>query len=411
MYKPMFVPPRHHPVLVPLARLLLPYLSGKYGIRGIRLDKADFARLEELRPHRAILAPNHPTGNDPIVLMWLSRRLGQPFNYLAAREVLDGPKGWAMNQLGAYSVIRGGVDRESIRMTRSLLAEMDRKVVIFPEGEVYEHNDTLLSFQSGVIQLGFWALDDLVKLKKDPALPVLPIAIKYRCLERPGPLIRQSLTELERAVKLAPDPKLNTYQRLLRIGDRMLATVERDIGIQPDDGKDRGERIRAYRQKLLENVARAIGSEIDTKQAPQEQIHRLYYDLRNWVGLLPEDASAYDEVLHHRRQEIAEPLFLDIERLQNFIAVTGDYIAAEATAERFLDVLGRLEEEVFGEVRHRGSREALVRIASPIRLEERYDEYRENKRKVVADVTRQMEGTIRELLRELSRQATPIAMD
>ena len=91
--------------------------------------------------------------------------------------------------------------------------------------------------------------------------------------------------------------------------------------------------------------------------------------------------------------------------------MTGDYVAAEATAERFLDVLGRLEKEVLGEVRHRVPREALVRIAPPIALETRYDEYRKEKRRVVAETTREVEATIRGLLQELSRESTPLALD
>ena len=76
-----------------------------------------------------------------------------------------------------------------------------------------------------------------------------------------------------------------------------------------------------------------------------------------------------------------------------------------------LDVLGRLEKEAFGQVRTRVPREAVVRVASPIRLEERYDMYRQNKRQVVADVTGEMEDAIRGMLQELSRESTPIQLD
>jgi hypothetical protein len=187
--------------------------------------------------------------------------------------------------------------------------------------------------------------------------------------------------------------------------------MERDAGLKADEGGDLGARIRIVRQAQLERVAQAIGTEIDGDQAPQEQLHGLFHALKSWVGLLPPEASDYDERLYRRKMEIAAPLFNDLYRLQNFIAVTGDYVAAEATAERFLDVLGRLEKEIFGAVRHRVPREALVRIAPPIRLEERYTDYRKSKREVVNGVTREMEDTIREMLRELSRKSTPISLE
>ena len=412
MFTPMFIPPRHNGPAIGLANALLPVIARTHGnLRGFHVPAEDFAHLEALRCERAILTPNHPTGSDPLVVLWLSRALRQPFYYLCAREALEGLKGRLLNQVGAYSVIRGVADRESLRTTRRLLAEEDRKIVMFPEGEVYEHNDTLLAFQSGVAQIGFWALDDLAKAGKPLALPVLPIAIKYRCADAARPAIENGLRRLEAALALPRTPKADAYQRLLGIGMRMLAAVEQDIGLRPDENLDLRERIQRYRLRLMERVARTIGAEVNGRQAPADQLHLLFHELKSWVGELPAEHNTYDEVLYRRRVEIAAPLFNDLQRLQNFIAVTGDYVASNPTAERFLEVLGRLEKEVFGEVRHAAwSREALVRIAPPIRLEERYEEYRESKRETVRAVTQELEGTIRGMLQELSGEATPISM-
>lgn len=412
MFDPMFVPPREHPLLLRLANAALPVLAQSLGnIRDFHVPPEDFARVEALRSTRAILSPNHPTGADPFAMFWLSRQLGEPFNYLAAREVLDGIKGWFMNRVGTYSVIRGVPDRESLRTTRRLLAEQDRKVVIFPEGEIYEHNDRLLAFQSGVAQIGFWVLDDLEKHGKPLSMPIVPVAIKYRCSDSPRLAIENSLSDLEKALDLARNPKLTAYQRLRRIGDRVLASMERDVGLKPGDPGALDERIRTVRQKTLEQVARRIGSQVNEAQAPADQLHLLFHELKSWVGMLPDDSHEYDERLYRKRIHEAAPLFNELHRLQNFIAVTGDYVAAEATAERFLDVLGRLEKEVFGAVRHNVPREARLRIADPIRLEERYADYRQSKRQVVAEVTSKLESTIRDMLRQLSSEATPIAIN
>ena len=412
MFKPMFVPPRENRLVMGLANALLPALAYQFGnIRDVKVAPEHFACLEELRVHRAILAPNHPTGADPFVVFWLSRMLRQPFNYLCAREVLVGFKGWLLNQAGAYSVIRGVPDREALRTTRRLLAELDRKVCIFPEGEIYEHNDMLLTFQSGVAQMGFWALDDLEKRGKPPALPVVPIAIKYRCADSARPAIENSLRDLEHALHLSQAPKATAYQRLLRVGQKMLAALELDLGMKGGEAMPLQERIQAYRKRNMERVARAIGTEIQAKLTPADQLHVLFHDLKSWVGELPADQTEYDLVLYRRRVEIAAPLFHDLLRLQNFIAITGTYIAENPTAERFLETIGRLEKEVFGQVRHGVTREALVRIAPPIRLEERYEEYRKNKREVVTRTTAEMEGTIRQMLQELSKESTPISLD
>ncbi len=412
MFQPMFIPPRESRALRRMVSAALPHLAQVVGsIRNVRVAPEELEHLSAWCHGRGIIAPNHPTGEDPVVLFWISKLAGRPFNYLACREILDGWRGWLLNRLGTYSVIRGVPDRESLRTTRRLLAELDRTVVIFPEGEIYEHNDTLLAFQSGVAQIGFWTLDDLTRSGKEPCLPIIPLAIKYRCLDSPRPAIENSLRSLERALHLeeAP-PKVTAYQRLRRIGDRVLVSLERDSGLQPREGGDLQVRIGTTRQAVLERVAQSIGTELDLRQPPADQLHLLFHSLKSWVGLLPDDPTEYDERLFRRKMETAAPLFRDLHRLQNFIAITGDYVAAEATAERFLDVLGRLEAEVFGAVRFRVPREALVRVGAPIRLEERYAAYRQHKREVVAEVTSRLESEIRVLLRELSREATPISL-
>jgi hypothetical protein len=412
MFDPMFVPPRHNPALFWVANTFVPQLGRIFGnVHDVRIAPQDLARLKELGPGRAILTPNHPTETDPIVLFWLARMLGQPFNFLATRETLDGPRGKLLNRIGVYSVIRGFPDRESIRCTRRLLAEEERKVVIFPEGLVYEHNDKLLAFQSGVAQMGFWALDDLSKAGRELSLPILPIAIKYCCCGAPGPVIERTLRDLERALGLSAAPKSHAYARLRRIGSHVLATLERQEGLEPDETKDLNERIVAVRRKTMERVAQGIGTEIDDRQPAGDQIHLLFNALKAWVGNPREDVNDYDERLYRHKTQVAAPLFAELMRLHNFVAISGDYVSSEPTAERFLEVLLHLQREVFGRIRRQAPLAAVVRIAPPIRLEERYGAYREDKRKEVAEVTREMQETIRSMLQELSCQATPFPVE
>src|SRR5438445_494676 len=258
MFDPMFVPPRHNAALFRIANALLPRLAPLFGnAHAVTVPEEDLARLEALRSHRALICPNHPTETDPIVLFWLSRIVRQPFNFCATRETLDGLRGRLLNQIGVYSVIRGFPDRESLRMSRRLLAEMDRKVVIFPEGQIYERNDQLLAFHTGVAQIGFWALDDLRKAGREPFLPMVPVAVKYRCMTSPDAAIENGLRELERTLELPPDPSLTRYARLLRVGGELLARIEREEGVKRDAAADLGERIAAVRSRALRRVAHA----------------------------------------------------------------------------------------------------------------------------------------------------------
>lgn len=407
MFDPMFVPPRHHAGLFWFARTFVPTLGRLFGnIHALTVAPEDLERLRALRGHRALLSPNHPTETDPITVFWLSRLLDERFTYLTTRESLEGPRGWCLNRIGAYSVIRGYPDRESIRYTRRLLAEEDRKVVIFPEGLVYEHNDRLLPFQSGVPQLGFWALEDLEKAGKEPRLPIAPLAIRYRCCAPPEPAIERGLQALEARLRL--QPKGTPYERIRRIGSQVVAQLEREEELKPDETLDLTTRIARIRERVLQRVARTVGTALDERQTPGDQLHLLYNEVKEWVGTPPESPTPYEAERYRQRAAIGASLFQELIRLNNTVAVTGDYIAGEPTAERFLEVLGRLQKEVLGKIPHQAPLGAVVRVAPPIWLNERLAEYRQNKRQTVAEVTRQMQETIRGMLRESAHLATPL---
>ncbi len=375
-------------------------------VHGVSVDTGDVRRVQDLCSGRALLCPNHPTETDPIVVFWLGVLARRRFNFLATRETLEGPRGFLLNRIGVYSVIRGSADRESIRYTRKLLAEEDRQIVIFPEGLVYEHNDLLLQFQSGPVQMGFWALEDLAKAGREPVLPVLPLALRYQCQAEPAPYIDRSLVALERELSLKANG--GRYARLLQIGDTVLQKIERAEGLKPDPALSLNERIVLARRRVLHRMAQAAGVQLDDRDSPGEQLHTLTNELRAWVGVLPEEHTDYEERLWRQRTETAAPLFTELMRLHNFVALTGDYVASEPSAERFLEVLGRLEREVLGKVRHACPLRAHIGVPEAIPLERRLEDYRTDKRRTVAGVTTEIQESIRSKLEELSRHSTPV---
>src|SRR5262245_6201606 len=173
-----FRPPRTNAVVVAAVYGCLGMiLRAARGVVAVEADAGEWQRLARLRERRFILTPNHPSSSDPLIALWIARRLRRSFNYMACRELFQGPYGWIIQRLGSYSVLRGTLDRDAVRTTLALLVEQDRQLVIFPEGEIYGHNDMLLPFQSGVAQLGFMAVERLEKAGKDPRLPVVPVAV------------------------------------------------------------------------------------------------------------------------------------------------------------------------------------------------------------------------------------------
>jgi hypothetical protein len=404
-----FRPPRENRLVLRLSQVALPMAMGRMrGIVAVSLAKTDWAHLEGLRGCRAILSANHPTTSDPLIALYLSRRLGEPFNYMACRELFHGPYGWLIQRLGAYSIHRGLPDRQSLRMTRRLLAENDRKVVIFPEGETYEQNDSLIPFQQGVIQIGFTALDDLQKAGREVMLPVLPIAVKYCCVSDARPAIEAGLQALEGALSLSSSSAEGFYGRLRHVGERVLSRMEKEFGIKAAPEPGLSERIAAAKGHVLDRVARQVGIARPAHLPLSAQMRALFNAVYEFAGEFADALDEYGQGQHARRVTAARPLLGDLRRLQNFLILSDGYVAEQMSGERFLDVISRLEREVLGTVRHGVPREAVVRIAPPIDLGPRYEAYRQRKRETVAEVTAEVEECVRALLGELALLGTPV---
>jgi hypothetical protein len=91
-----------------------------------------------------------------------------------------------------------------------------------------------------------------------------------------------------------------------------------------------------------------------------------------------------------------------------FVALHDGYVRETLSAERFLDVLGRLEREVFGRIRYWGPRKAIVKIGEPLNLANYHHHYKSDKRGTLKNVPIKLESSVRQMLTKLSRLSKPI---
>jgi acyltransferase-like protein len=401
-----FRPPRDNRLLIHVMQRLTPLIARLWRrIVAISIPAADLARLRALQESRYLLCANHPTLGDPLVIAELSRRLGVSFNYMAARDLFVPLLSGFLQRLGTYSVQRGTPDREAMRTTRRLLAQEDRKVVVFPEGLTYEHNDLLLPFHAGVIQIGFWVLEDLEKLRKEIRLPLVPVAIKYVIVGDARPVLA---ARLERALQLSPATSDDLYPRLRAVGERVLIQMEREFGLAPAADTPVAERIAAAKAHVLERVAEQLEVRLAPDAPASEQLQMLDNALAAYVAEYADSRVPYERRLHRRRREIAAPLARDLSRLHNFLAVSDGYVAAGRTAERFQELLGRLEAEVFGRPARRLPTRAELRVGEPLELGNFYADYQQNKRAAVTAANTALQRRIQALLQPLSELGTPL---
>ena len=406
-----FVSPRPSPFFQGLFRALLPVLLPLLGVVRVEYEPDDVARLKAIGAQSVLLLPNHPTNTEPALLFHLSATIGRPFYYLASQEAFEhfwGLWGKIIRRIGAFSVVRGTADRASFRATRELLAKPETRVVIFPEGEVYSQNDSLLPFHTGVFQLAFWAMDDKKKAgltTGDGAdLLLVPVALKYRYTRDMSAAIARSLFRLEAFTGVSPTPSAPPYERLRRIGIAMLRSLEREYRIASpkteDENSDLSPRVNAIKEAILDRVALAAGVPVPKGETLPERMRFLLHAVDEVEKDAPiPHASPYDRSLRHAQRKRAQPLLRDLERLANWIAVYDGYVRADPTVERMADTLVRLERECWGKALLRGPKACRIRIGEPLSLQSCLPAYEENKKAEVLRVVKAMEARVGELLR------------
>lgn len=168
--------PKNNPVVTAIAKLLLPL-----GLMKARLHVAVapdlVTALRRLRNQPTVLLVNHADRYDPLVALALSAAAGEDFWYLAARELFDKPfDAWLMQNIGAYSVVRGQPDDTPSRdLTVRLIAEGKRKLVMFPEGDVTGLDHEILPLKPDGIANVLAAQE----LANDTPVFALPIAFNF----------------------------------------------------------------------------------------------------------------------------------------------------------------------------------------------------------------------------------------
>ena len=381
----------------------MPFVNRWY-LKGLRLDvdAESIARMMAIRGQSAVLAPNHPAHEDPAVMFLLSKRLSQPFYYMAAREVFDRGRFGAvrcklLQRVGVYSVVRGTVDRDAFRATRKLLLEGGWPIVIFGEGEISRQNDTVMRFERGIVQMCFWALDDMEKADLRKPLHVVPVGIKYHYPRDMWNSIDAALTRLERQI-LPPAERtpVERYDRLRRIGVAIFRALASEYQYEIDETVSLEVHIERLKDAILSRAEGIMGIRNETdiltrtralKSMVDSQVHR---DV--------EQMTEYERKIHEEQLQKFQQFYPDLERLINFISITDGYVAEEPSQERFLDVILRLEREVFGSSVMRGPRVASVRVGEPKNLRECHDAYRARKRETVEQITQEIETSVQNLV-------------
>lgn len=398
-----FKPPKPNLTVIKVVNAFVPVANRLY-LKGMALDidPVTIERLKSTSGNPTLISPNHAASDDPFVMFLLSKHISQPFYYMAAREtygkgVFRGIRGFLMQRLGVYSVVRGTVDRNAFRTTREILSEGRWPLVIFGEGEISHQNDTVMRFERGVAQLCFWAIDDMKKGDIDKPLYVVPLGIKYRYTQDMWDVIDTAITNLERSILPSEErTPIERYQRLRRIGIAILSTLADEYQYKVEPTASLNEHIQGLKEQILTHVEKILGIQSENDILTRIRALKNIVDAEVYRDI--DEMTEYEQKIHEEQLQKFQQFSPDLDRLINFIAITDGYVADEPSPERYLEVIFRLEKEVFGKGNMRGPRVASIRAGEPINLLENYDTYKTQKKETVEQITTELETEVRNLV-------------
>jgi 1-acyl-sn-glycerol-3-phosphate acyltransferase len=307
------------------------FMLPRAGIESVEVQGGEKIRKAIDAGHGIIIAPNHCRPCDPLVLSELAREIGvSPYMMASAHLFRSRWMRWLLPRVGAFSMNREGMDRESLRLATSILTAAKRPLVIFPEGVITRTNDRVIHLQEGVSFLARNAAKAC--RERGGEVVIFPLAMRYHFKGNWQDAVKPVVEKLER--RFGWKKIGGTWlERVTRLGHGLLVlkAVEYFGVVQQGTLEERLARF-------MEGVLQPMEREFLAGRSDGSVVMRVK-NLRK--ALLPElVAGELDTIERERRWK----LLFDLEVAQQAYHFPPDYIAQNPSPERIIETVERYEE-------------------------------------------------------------------
>ena len=357
-----FVPP-HRGNFLPKVILklgIVPWYLRKFeGVVSHQLYGVDHLRESMRQGHGVLLAPNHCRYADPLVMAFLAREAQVPMFAMASWHLFQQSRWqkWALSTMGAFSVYREGLDRQSLDTAIDMLTNPKRPLVVFPEGTVFRTNDRLQPLLDGVAFMARTAAKRRAKDGGTGKVVIHPVAIKYVFHGNLEKSVDPTLDALEKRLTWTLLRETTTLQRIHRITLAMLSLKEIEYLGAAQQGN-----IEERQQRLVDHLLCPLEQEWLGKSVVDTIIPRIK-SLR--MKIVPEMTTGeLDERERERRWTHLSRIYLS----QQIASYPPDYIISPTTDTRILETVERLEEDITDRAGMHGPLEVIIEIDEPIEV-------------------------------------------
>ncbi|MEO1069262.1 MAG: 1-acyl-sn-glycerol-3-phosphate acyltransferase [Cyanobacteria bacterium J06638_6] len=455
-----FIPPALDNRILALVRLGLPYwMRWREQIQQVEVINTDelvhLFKAFSAKETRFLLAFRHPSPLDSFCLahlLWYAvpqraRELGIELNRpVHAHFIYDRGiplwagdwVGWIYSRLGGTPIQRGKIDRQGLRSARDLFANGQIPIAAAPEGGNNGHTEIVSPLEPGIAQMGFWCVDDMQSQGRHEQVAIAPLGIAYRYITPPWPEIDRWLDRLEQENGIAPAttpyaPGDTTtaateqrYRRLYTLGEHLLTLMEgyyRRVyqqtlplsslsDVDPDTPSESVPEHFAQRLEALMNAALNVAEtyfQLPGKGSAIDRCRRI--EQAGWDRIFRQDIAgesplpAVERGLADREAEEASLRMWHMRLVENFVAVTGQYVRQRPSAERFAETVMILRDTVCviqGESPfprpQLGSQRAVLTVGEPISVSDRWPDYKASRKQAVAQLTADLQTALEAMI-------------
>lgn len=363
------IPPRENSLACAFTKLILPAVL-QYQQLEVTASAQCVEAVRRLAGKSTVVLLNHSDRFDPLCAFALSKFCDEDFYYLSSREQFDGPlglRGWCMQQVGTYSVIRGlPEDYASKEMTISLITEAKRKLIMFPEGDVTGRDDAILPLKEDGIRNMLIAQQRLMDSGSPREIFLLPVSIYYQTRSDAIPQLNRSLDRLEGHLGL-PVTHGSFEPRIRRIVESMIARLATHYGVALS-GSTLDQKLMELCKYVAMSIANFYGIAPDDVTDPMVVLHTVRG--RMWRLMHEErgDGTQYGERLRFERRKSGGEFLRDLDRLEQMLILAHTLQQYEFSVEEAWRAVDRLELEITGTASRKGHRVARLEAAPAISL-------------------------------------------
>ena len=441
-----FIPPAYSPLVWQVAKGILPFwLRYNHDIVDVQVDNA--SELVELYSQfqqgkmRFMVAFRHPAVTDPpciAQLLWnqlpqiAQKKGGKLRSPVHAHFIYDrgiplwaGDKvGWVISKLGCTPIKRGVLDRVGLRSVRDLYINGRFPMAAAPEGATNGHNEIVSPIEPGIAQFGFWCQEDLIKAGREEAVAIAPLGVRYFYQTAPWLYLEKLLSDLEvdSGFKTTPantiglvngvvptkSQESDLYERMYALAEYLLSLMEEFYSqfyqqkISTEDG-ELSSRLPALLDAALKVAEQSFGVQSNgnisdrCRRVEQAAWNRIYRDDLDEINdLAPAIKGLADLVASE-----AELRLWHMRLVENFVSVTGHYVAENYTVERLADtvlLLWKMVAKLKGKSNlkppYLGKKRVQFTAMPSLYIADYWEQYQNKRRQGVAELTQDLQQAL-----------------